>query len=415
MQLAKINKNLLSLMIVITAIAIFFALISFKRDAEKSQTQEKAWTVNAQQVKVGSYSPNLILYGRIESPRNSRLEAAVNAYVLATPVLEGASIKKGQLLVQLDDRDTKLSLQQRQAEVDNLSAQIKTEKVRAENDKEALAYEEKLLTLKQRAIDRQQALFAEELGSEQALDNARQDYQNQYIKFLERKLAVDDHKNRLKQLEAKRSQSQALLQQAKLDVERTKITAPFDGRLSKLAVSVGDRVQQGEMIVEVFDTHSIEIRAQIPTQSVSSLRKAVASGFVAKGTAQINNQTIHLQLERLAGKVEQGRGGIDGLFAVTSHDASLTLGRAIAISLQLPMVHHVISLPSSALYGANRVYQVVDGRLKSITIKRQGNITEPSGLSKILVQSPQLKNDDWIITTQLPTARSGMLVKVLAE
>ena len=79
--------------------------------------------------------------------------------------------------------------------------------------------------------------------------------------------------------------------------------------------------------------------------------------------------------------------------------------------MELPTEQQVAAIPALSLYGQNRVYRIVDDRLQAVIIKRLGEIEGKDGESLTLVRAAELKDDDLLITTQLPNAVTGLLVE----
>ena len=101
----------------VVVLALLFLLIA-RPKAPLAPIKEQVWHVQVQTVEKQAYAPTLELYGAIESPQAANLESGVAAYVAKTPIAEGEKVTKGQLLIALDDRDAKILVAQRQAEVE---------------------------------------------------------------------------------------------------------------------------------------------------------------------------------------------------------------------------------------------------------------------------------------------------------
>ena len=80
--------------------------------------------------------------------------------------------------------------------------------------------------------------------------------------------------------------------------------------------------------------------------------------------------------------------------------------------MKLPTEANVVAIPALALYGQNRIYRIVEGRLESLAVQRVGEWTNADGTSLTLVRSSKLQNGDDILVTQLPNAVTGLLVEV---
>jgi len=401
--------------IVAVGVLLFLVLLFTKSSPDGTKSQEREWLVNAQSLTPGTHRPQLILYGKVESPMEATIEAAVEADVAKTLVKEGDVVKQGQLLLQLDPREAQLVLMQRQAEVDELKAGINSEKQRYQSDQQALAHQTALYELAATKVRREKELMKRGAGSEVDIDRARETMEQQALNLTQQQLNVADHVNRLNTLEAKLAQARALRDKARLDVDRTQILAPFAGRVTALSVSVGDRVQPGEPLLEIFDKDSVELRVQIPSRYLPDVRNDLAAGREIKADAIVDGRDMVLQVDRLAGAIGRGRGGTDALLLVLSGSEHLELGRTVEIILKLAPEDNIFALPESAVYGRNRVYKIVQGRLQPVYVTIVGQSTNGKGKHLVLIESEELKAGDSIITTQLSNARQGLKVKVAQD
>lgn len=372
---------LLPIAILLIAIAVFYFLIKSKPSAPSRPVEEKVWSVQTINAELATHQPLLTLYGKVESPRMTRVTAAVTAFVAEVATDEGKTITPGEQLLRLDDRDTQLLLQQRQADVENILAQIEAEKVRFSTDKKALAIEQKLLQLNRNTVTRYENLSKRNVSSQEQLDNARKSYQQQSLSLTSRQQAITDHPNRLQQLQSQLLRAQSLLDAAKLDLSRTQITAPFNGRVAQLDVAPGDRVRAGDPLLSIYSVDRLEVRAQIPNKVLSNLRQHEANTEI-NARAMLDGKPLDLELDRLAAAVNGGRAGVDALFSLKSSDYTPEPGRSLAISVTLPAVDHLVALPPMALYGLNRIYRVQEQRLQALEVIRIGDSISANGAPK---------------------------------
>ncbi len=410
-------KTILPIAIVVISIIAFIILIVTKPLPDPKPVTEKIWPVSVKTIKPGPKTPMVLLYGRVESPRHATLKAAVSADILSTPAKEGNLVKKGQLLIELDPSDAKLLVKQREAEVKSFVAQIATEQNRFEADKKSLKHEKHLVALSRKSVERQVTLLKKNLTAHANRESAEEKLRQQQLVLTQRELAVQDHKNRLLQLEAQLLRSNALLEQAQLDLSRCQIKAPFAGPVAKLWVAVGDRVRPGDSLVELFDSEALEVRAQIPQKYLSTINEALFEKKEILGTVDEEGQHRKLKLDRLASMVAQGRSGVDGLFIVLNQKSSdyLALGRTISLMMELPTVDNLVSLPSQALYSLEYVYAVKNNRLEKIAVRQVGTSLDEKGGAIVLVTSPKLTTGDKILINQMPNAISGLKVRIIQD
>ncbi len=395
--------------ITVTLILVFKLV---QPDPPVKAKEEKVWTVQTHQLLAGSKSPQLELYGRVESPYTSTITSSISADVVSLAVKEGQSVVRDQLLIALDQLDVQLVLNQRQSDIAELEALIESEKNRHKNDISSLKLEKSLVALAEKKLSREEKTSKSNLTSQSSYDSQKQALQNQALALKARELNVADHPARLAQLQARLAQKRAQLQQAEKDLQRASVVAPFDGIILKTKVSPGERVRPGEELLEIYATENIELRAQIPQKYIEVIKQALEREMTLYGLVKTSQGDITAALHRVSGSIAATGNGVDALFEVSPDDTdSLIMGEVLEVILQLPEIDDVYSLPVSSIYGTNRIYRVVDERLSVMRVQKLGT-QNIDGKQFILVRNELLKPGDEIITTQLPHAVGGLKVEV---
>ena len=87
------------------------------------------------------------------------------------------------------------------------------------------------------------------------------------------------------------------------------------------------------------------------------------------------------------------------------------LGTTVRVLVELPPQSDVIAVPAEAIYGSDRLYKVVDGRMQMVAVERVGETLAANGTSQVIVRSSALQSDDEIIVTKLSNAVDGLLVR----
>jgi multidrug resistance efflux pump len=388
-------------------------LVATKPKPSPVEVAERAWLISAEAVSPGTFRPVVTLYGRVESLWSSDLTAGVTADVREVPVVEGDFVDDGDLLVRLDDRDFRLLLAQRNAELQQADARIAAEIRRHEANVEALPREQRLLRLTRGEVARLQDLVKNKVGAQSQLDTARQASEQQAISLSAREQAVDEHAARLAEVEAARVSAEALRDQAQLELERCTVRAPFNGRISRVRVSPGKRVRVGDALVDVFDTDALIVRAQVPNRHLALVSDALAAGTPVTVAGEIDGRAVEASLRSLAGEASSGTGGVDGLFQLTRGGQAISQGRFVRLTLELPPREGLLAIPYEALYGVDRVYTVnAESRLRPMRVSRIGETRDANGVARVLVVAPSMEPGARLVTTQLPNALDGLLVKV---
>ena len=403
-------------LILLLAGAAAATLIVSKPKPKPVTVAERAWLVAAETVAARRYRPGVTLYGRIESLWSSQLTAGVAADVREVAVVEGDRVAKGQVLVRLDDRDARLQLLQREAELRQAEARIAAEQLRHEANLETLPRERQLLALTRGEVARLQDLVTKKVGAQSQLDTARQAAEKQAIALSARQQAVDEHPSRLAEVEGVLARAAALRDQAILEVERCEVRAPFNGRIVEVMVSPGRRTRVGDPLIDLFDTDALVLRAQLPARHLPVVRAARAAGEPLIVHGEIDGVSISGELRSLAGEATSGTGGVDGLFTVTTGADEVSQGRFVRLELALPETGGLIALPHEALYGTDRIYTIDEqSRMRPQRVERVGEWRDPDGDIRVLVRAVDLPDGARVVTTQLPAALDGLLVRVAGE
>ena len=413
-MLSRIFRIALPVLILAVGVGGMTALVTSKPEREPLGAEERSWPVAVTAVEPGTVTPQLVLFALVDSPRVTHLSSAVTAEVRAVDVLEGQRVRPHDRLLALDDREIRLVVAQRDAELAGFVADLEHETLRHRNNVAALEHEDKLLDLARREVARARDLAERKVGSEASLDQKRREEERQMLVLEQRKLAIDEHRSRRKQIEARLARARAQQSQAILDLERTRVYPPFGGRITEVFVSPGDRVRSGDRLLVMFDTQMLELRAQIPLRYLPVVRAALDQDKSLHARAVVDGQEVRAVLHRLTAQVGRGSGGADGLFRVTEGNTWLQLGRTVEFVLNLPAVQGAVAAPHEALYGTDRVY-VLDGeRMKSVEVERLGETHPEDGAGRVILHSPDLKSSDRLIVTHLPNAIDGLKVKVAA-
>jgi len=408
-RLRRIFRN--PAIIIAGAVAIAVLLVFTRPERPTASRPEKAWAVDTQVIQLSSVRPMVEVYGRVQSPLDAALRAAIESDIVAVSVREGDKVENGQLLVQLDGRETELELIQRDAEAKDIEAQLRIERQRFRRNSEALEKEEELLKLSKGNALRAESILNDGLLSQSDVDQTAEAYKKQQLAVTSKKLNKEENDIRIAQLDAQFIRAKAIRDMSKLAVERTRILAPFSGVISNVEVSQGDRVRPGDNLIRMYNPESIEVRAEMPTRYASKVKRAIESGLDMAATVQFDGISAAANLERIAGQTRQGTGSVDAFLKFTKIPLGARLGATCKVLLSLPAEANSIELPAQAMYGRDRIYKVVDDRIQSVIVERLGERMRPDGRSSVVVRSDALRDGDIIVTTKISSAADGILVR----
>jgi HlyD family secretion protein len=201
--------------------------------------------------------------GKIYPETEVKVSSDVSGEITDLPVLEGDSVKKGQVLVKIyadvygSVRDkANASLSQAQAQQANVAASLNSYKARLEQNK--AAYERNKELLAQKVVSRSEFETAE--GTYRA---ALADYNAAAELVNSNRFAVQN--------------AQAGLKEANTNLQRTTISSPMNGVVSLLPVKKGERVvgtgqMSGTEIMRIADLNVMEVQVDVGENDIPRVK-----------------------------------------------------------------------------------------------------------------------------------------------
>jgi HlyD family secretion protein len=376
---------------------------------------EKAWPVSVLTVAPSDIRPTFGAYGRVESSNVTHLKTDLNAEVDTVAVREGDWVEAGDVLITLSDRELRLNLMERRAELARLTAEGESIRLEQALLEESTAEYRSMAELARKKLHRHEDLIAKRLISQALLDEVLAQANQAEIAYQTHMRSLADFPNRLAAQQAAAERAEAHVRMAELDIEKTRIVAPFRGPVLGVFVAPGDRSNIAATLADVANADTFEVRVQIPARYGARLHENLGAGH---SVAAVTAAGTRLRLSRLSGRVRSGQSGIDAFFEFDQADDSpeTALGRLLELTITLPAESAVVALPVQSLYENDRVYTVRTdaeqrSRLEAIAVERVGEVQDAGGEHRVLVRSPAIRTGDRIITTQLPRVSSGLLVE----
>jgi HlyD family secretion protein len=219
--------------------------------------------------------------GKVEPITPTVARAEFPTFVDKVMAKEGQTVRRGQLILTLNDADVRSQLAQ--ARADLLSAQNDLRNARAggppdqvaqlDGDLQAAQVQVKNLENNEQAFEglvAKHAATQDELAQTQAsLAKARGNFQALQAKkqdLMQRASAI------VQGADLRVSQSQDLVQSLEEKVRSATVTAPTDGTLYSLPVNVGDFVKVGDTLAEMADLRHVRVRAFVDEPDLGSRR-----------------------------------------------------------------------------------------------------------------------------------------------
>jgi RND family efflux transporter MFP subunit len=322
--------------------------------------------------------------GTVIPARQVVLKSRVSGQIVAVhpEFIEGGFLSKGDRIIQLDDADYKLALAQKKSDVVNARYAFKLEQGR----QEVARREWQLL------------------------------YGNKKTRKPDSELAL--RKPHLDKAKADVAAAKAAVEKAALDLERTRIVAPFNSMVRSKSVDLGSQVSPQEPLADLVGTDVYWVQVSIPVDRLEWIQipqRADDSGSPAR-IHYAREHTINGMVARLMGDLgSEGRMARilvevkDPLRRQKGSDDGppLLIGEYVRVEIEGRQLDNVFAIPRTALRDNGKVW-LLDADM-TLAIREVVPIWRDA---ETVVIHDGLKTGDRLIVSDLPTPVSGMELRL---
>ncbi|MER2493492.1 efflux RND transporter periplasmic adaptor subunit [Catenovulum sediminis] len=386
MNKQKIKSFLPYILLLAFALAIY--LIIFNKPQVKRGAKPQAAQIAVETLRLSAQDYPVILksYGLVSAQVKTVLSSQVAGKVeyVAESMRSGGFFDKNELLIKIEDVDYQAKVQ--------------------------IAYAN-LVEAEQNLIE-QQALA----------DQAKQDWQRLGSDKTASDLVL--RKPQLAAAQAKVESAKANHQQALINLQRTEIRAPYNGRVLIKSVDLGQVIGTNAQVGEIYSTDAIEVSLPIKNNEIRLLNlpenyRGASSADKTKVTLISNlsgEQAWQGEIVRTASEIDPVSrqlhvvARIEDPFGKKAYGkVPLKIGQYVTAQVRGNTLKNVIVIPNKTIYQGQYVYLYQDG-----TITRRNVEILWQNESEAVIQSG-LEEGDLLVTTSLGQVSSGTKVKVKSE
>ena len=377
--------------VIILAIAAQFTLwlIDSKKKPDKKPRNTLAPLVTGQTVYAEDVQVTVYGYGTVRFKKFVKVVPQVSGQIIEchTDMVNGGFFKAGEVLVKIDPRDYEYAVESAEAAV--AKAQVSLDKEQAEAQ---VARQEW-----------QQIHPGEKPASSLVL----------------REPQVREAKAQLKSANAQ-------LATAKLSLERTAVSVPFDGRVLEETVDIGQYLMPGQSIATVYGTDAVEIMVPLEDKELawfdapmayedgSSSGEAIAPGVEVLVKAHFAGRqhvwTGHVV--RTEGRIDPTSRMVNVVvevekpFAQKNGRVPLTPGMFVEIEIKGKMLKNIILVPETALHDRTKLWVANDNKLQI----RDVEIARMDDKYAYIVSG--IKDGEIVITESLDAVTYDMKIRI---
>ena len=307
--------------------------------------------------------------GHLSPWRESKISSETNGLIIDRPVEEGQRVRAGQILILLDDREPNILLAEAEAALLQARADYA---VQLSNAGEiATADTSQLAEARIRLSNAHQA-FSEGGITQSELERVQRHYEAMDVLAGNRREDVAAVYTNLTQREQQ-------VEKALLQVERTRVVAPFSGRIADLQVEQGQHVGTGTHLLTLLQDNRMKVSVDVLEADLVHVRpRATANVVVPSYSDEIFQGYVHAVNPLVDPATGTGRVTV----ALQNPGGRLVSGLYADVALETNRLQDRMVAPSKAVIvrqGRDVVFLVKGGRsywMYVIVGERSGNFTE---------------------------------------
>jgi membrane fusion protein (multidrug efflux system) len=351
------KKNTVTWVSIVVAVALLLAIpkigwFSSKNDggeAKGGPSGPPPLPVEAMVVKPEKLDNKLVVTGSVLANESLELRSEISGKITRIAFQEGSNVKKGNLLIQINDEEILAQLQK----------QKHNQKLNEDNE------------------FRQRKLLEKDAISQEEYDNAL---------------------NRL-------NTTVADVQLLEAQLAKTRITAPFDGTIGLRYVSEGAYLSPNTAIATLYNNTPAKIEFAIPSRYSASVSAGKNIFFKIEGDTLRHNGKVYA----IEPRIDQDTRTLKLRALADNSNGRLMPGQFVELELILSTISNAMLIPTEAVVpeqAGKKVFVLEKGKVKEATIET--GIRTNTDLEVLT----GLKPGDTVLTTGILQLKEGMNVQI---
>ncbi|MDX1381564.1 MAG: efflux RND transporter periplasmic adaptor subunit [Xanthomonadales bacterium] len=361
---------------------IFGTVPEVEREAAVRQT---AMLVEVTRAEAGDFHPVIEAMGTVTPSREVMLSPRVGGEVveLAAEFVPGGFVRRGEVLLRIEDADYRNVVAQRESELEQAITELEIEHGRQ--------------------------------------DIAERDYRELQRELEPDKKALVLREPQLRSAEARVQAARTAVEQARLDLERTAVRAPFDAQVLARQVNLGSQVSTGDVLGRLVGIDTYWVETTVPLDKLRWLHFPDGPGdagspvTIRHRTAWGADQAREGRLFRLIGELEGDTRLARVLVEVedplardteTRGAPGLIIGTFVECRIHGREIEDAVRLPRGHVRKGDTIW-IMDG--DQLAIRNVEIVFQDAEYAYI---REGLSDRDAVVTTSLATVREGVKLRL---
>lgn len=332
------------------ALFLLFVVWLLVRD-NSSTLRVDARTISVGMVARGEFNDYIRVTGQVQPITTVQLSPLEAGIVERLVVEEGASVRKGDVLVELSNTSLTLEILNSEAELAEKQNILRNTLISMEQQKLDLRLDKVQLDLdverKRRTWQQNEELYRSNLIAREDWLQSKEDYELAERKRelnIERQIQDSLYRTvQIEQMEDNLANMKRNMELIRQRIGNLQVKSPIDGEVGLLDVVLGQSVTSGQKIGQVNDLSDYKVEAQIDESYIDRVRAGLDATFERQDTA------FTMRLRKVYPEVRNGQFRADFTF-VGAHPRNIRSGQTYYLHLELGQPTDAVIIPRGSFY-----------------------------------------------------------------
>lgn len=332
------------------ALFLLFVVWLLVRD-NSSTLRVDARTISVGTVARGEFNDYIRVTGQVQPITTVQLSPLEAGIVERLVVEEGASVRKGDVLVELSNTSLTLEILNSEAELAEKQNILRNTLISMEQQKLDLRLDKVQLDLdverKRRTWQQNEELYRNNLIAREDWLQSKEDYELAERKRelnIERQIQDSLYRTvQIEQMEDNLANMKRNMELIRQRIGNLQVKSPIDGEVGLLDVVLGQSVTSGQKIGQVNDLSDYKVEAEIDESYIDRVRAGLDATFERQDTA------FTMRLRKVYPEVRNGQFRADFTF-VGAHPRNIRSGQTYYLHLELGQPTDAVIIPRGSFY-----------------------------------------------------------------
>ena len=310
--------------------------------------------VTVQYAGTGNLTQTVVASGRILTPQRISIAAETTGRVMAIPVIEGQTVTRGQLLIQLNDADERANVANANAALLQVNAKLRQlREVALPSANQTLSQANSNVEQLRKQLTRTAELKQKGFISQAQLDTAKRDFDVANSQVNAARLQVQTNQatgSDLALANASIAQANANLKLANVKLKEDTILAPTDGTLISRSVEAGDIAQAGKELMVLAANGPTQITVLLDEKNIAKI--ALNQPALASADA-FATQRFNAVVHYINPAIDATRGSVEIKLQVAEPPTYLRQDMTVSVDIITAYKANALIIPTATLRDAS--------------------------------------------------------------